>query len=76
MFGLFDKLKKLILNKYLKSTIRHLTSSLGTWLIVIGLDSEQVGEFIPLATEIITGIGLYLVAQLLSFGDKKKNQDD
>jgi len=73
--GLWTKLKELIANKYAKSVIRTALAAISGLLIGIGLDPELVGTFIEAAEPVAVGAIGYLITQVFSLIDKKKNQE-
>ena len=55
------------------SVIRHLLTAASGGLIVVGVSEEQTQDFVHAAEPLVSGIALYLVGQVWSIFDKKKN---
>lgn len=73
---MFAWIKKQFLNKYAKSLTRHLITAIGMWLVTQGFSEEAVAQWAGPTTEIVTGLLLMAIAQLSSWLDKKRNQDE
>lgn len=68
--GIINKIKLSFANKYAKSMARHLATLLAGFLASIGLvvDNQDQLEYL------IGGVLIYVVSQIFSFLDKKKDK--
>lgn len=64
-------LARLLLSRYLGSTIRHSLSMLaGVLVVTVGLSEELVEQWVLSTEPILIGVVTYVVALLLSFKEK------
>ena len=66
---------KLVASKYTKSIVRHGMTVLAGWLLSLNVPASVVDSFVDSGTAVIIAAITFGIAQLLSFADKKKNQD-
>lgn len=72
---MIDWIRGIFLSKYAKSLARGLARAAAGALMAIGtIAPEEIEVFSSAAEPIIAGLLIFLVTQLLSFLDKKKNQ--
>lgn len=67
-------LKRLLINRYTASIIRHGMTALGGFLLAKGIATpEMIEQFITSGTEVFIGLSVFIVGQLLSWLDKSRN---
>lgn len=69
---MFDWLKKIVVNKYAKATIRHAMGLLSGYLVAIGVSEDVSSSFVTQLTDIAINSLPGVVALVWSFFDKKK----
>ena len=73
---LYNKLKEKIMNVYLGSIVRNLLAGLGGYLVAKGVaDQGVVDAFISGNLQMFMALLPWIVAQLLSLLNTKKNED-
>lgn len=68
---MLDWIKKIIVNKYVASLIRHALTIVAGWLAAIGLSEELIHQFTVANFEVLLAVALWLVAQGWSLLEKK-----
>jgi len=72
---MFDWIKKMILDKYAGSLIRHALGLLSGFLLAIGIQPEVVESFESSAAIVLTALVTYAIAQLWSLKEKKGREE-